>query len=120
MYQTTIHGSVQQYAQGRNFQQVQTNYGVNPGALSQVLQAATHSLGHLDEPDRREASRALDTIEDEARDGFPDPGPIRRRVERLRALTDKWSEPATSAPRWGWWRYSVPSSACDGRRGCDG
>lgn len=87
-FTNVVHGSVGQIAQGSHFQQAQT-VGTDPEALRFALQAVAAAVEELGEDDRAAASRALATIEDEAADGFPEPGTVRRRMKRLQEIAER-------------------------------
>lgn len=87
-FTNVIHGSVGQIAQGSHFQQVQ-NLGTDPEALRSALEAVAAAVEELGDDDRATASRAIATIEDEAADGFPEPGTVRRRAERLQEIAER-------------------------------
>lgn len=87
-FTNVIHGSVGQIAQGSHFQQVQ-NAGTDPEALRTALQAVAAAVEELGADDRAAVSRAIATIEDEAADGFPEPGTVRRRAERLQEIAER-------------------------------
>jgi hypothetical protein len=82
-------GGIASIGLGRTVHMAQNVYGVDPEQLGAALRAVVDAAADLDPADREEASRALVTIEDEAADGFPEPGIVRRRLASLRSIAGR-------------------------------